>query len=457
MTHISNENDTLEKEHIRERRDLESLLQEADRLIGNAPFRFFTHWRRQQARQRRWKAYPLKIAVLALLKSGKSTLINSWLGDEFLPMSSLPETAHILSIQQQAHFKHAIIHDREKIYAKGVIRINRFLHTLNAQLRDAGLSFQNRELTLKVPFISLARHHSGNISVQIIDTPGLDEANTGQFQEKIASIIHSVDAVVYLFDYTKLKTLEEKRILEDLVAIRPDLLKNGCLFFVINKIDRANRNSYVYEETERYVATLLQQQFPGATITSDQILLVSAEEALLARLMLNTRASQKARRDFLQRVFGQRYEEEEISEDLLQRSAFKLLQISRIEQLEGAILTRLLAHKEAVLFTELIHDLQHSLLLFAADLRTTHEQLIKHHEKTRQKLHRLQEKSSNRDRHHSKQIIAQAQEERLIAQTKKTQDTIFSQSQHVVALEERLSQVESFLAEISFYCQDVAL
>jgi GTPase SAR1 family protein len=448
MTHISNENDTLEKEYIRERRDLESLLQEADRLIGNAPFRFFTHWRRQQARQRRWKAYPLKIAVLALLKSGKSTLINSWLGDEFLPMSSLPETAHILSIQQQAHFKHAIIHDREKIYAKGVIRINRFLHTLNAQLRDAGLSFQNRELTLKVPFISLARHHSGNIAVEIIDTPGLDEANTGQFQGKIASIIHSVDAVVYLFDYTKLKTLEEKRILEGLVAIRPDLLKNGCLFFVINKIDRANRYSHAYEETANYVATYLQQQLPGAIILSDHISLVSAEEALLARLILNARASKKARRDFVQRVFGQNEEVEEIEEDLLQRSAFKLLQISRVEQLEAAIVTKLLAHKEQVLSAELLHDLQHSLTLFAADLRRMLEQLIKRQTRASQQLHRLQEKADQRDRAHRKQIIAQI---------KDTQSAILSQSQHAVILEERLSQVEAFLEEVSFYCQNVPL
>src|ERR1700730_12614432 len=101
MTHINYETDIPKKEYIRKRGGLDSLLQEADELIGSAPFHIFSHWKRQQVRRRRWETYTFKIAVIALVKSGKSTLINSWLGDEFLPVSSLPETAHIISIQQQ--------------------------------------------------------------------------------------------------------------------------------------------------------------------------------------------------------------------------------------------------------------------------------------------------------------------------------------------------------------------
>jgi ribosome biogenesis GTPase A len=448
MAQISYETVASKKEYSRQRRGLDSLLQEADVLIGSAPFRIFSHWKRQRVRRQRWERHTFKLAVMGLMKSGKSTLINSWLGDELLPMSSLPETAHIITIQQQPGLINALLKKHGKTRAIGVSNIHKYLRKLNAQFREPGLPLQDYELTLKIPSIPLVNHRLGKQSLHIFDTPSPNEAGMGQLWQKITSIIHTVDAIVYLLDYTKLKTTQEQNILADLAARRPDLLKNGCIFFVINKIDAATRHSQTYEETVRYVAALLQHQLPGLTINDDQILLVAAEQALLARLVLNGHASAQARHDFLQKVFGQRAkdEEEDLSPDHLQSAAFKLLKMSRIEQVEEAILTRLQARKEQLLFAELLHDLQTSLTMFSVDLQAMHEQLITRQARFTAKMSSENEQPRGVTRSHSKS---------LIAETMEIQSS--HRSQRILALEERLSQVDGLLEEISFYCQDVAL
>ena len=49
-----------------------------------------------------------------------------------------------------------------------------------------------------------------------------------------------MDAVIYLLDYTKLKTQEEKELLVKLRTLNPRLFSrlSRRLFFVVNKVDQ---------------------------------------------------------------------------------------------------------------------------------------------------------------------------------------------------------------------------
>ena len=52
-----------------------------------------------------------------------------------------------------------------------------------------------------------------------------------------------MDAVIYLLDYTKLKTQEEKELLVKLRTLNPRLFGrlSRRLFFVVNKVDQVSR------------------------------------------------------------------------------------------------------------------------------------------------------------------------------------------------------------------------
>lgn len=159
---------------------------------------------------------------------------------------------------------------------------------------------------------------------------------------QVERLLCGVDAAVYLLDYTKLKTAEEAAMLGRLRSLNPELVRRLCtrLFFVVNKLDAADTAGGLGEdETREYVAqvsggalcvfdahddarisklaechekskgfwrprgdysSLLcstphsppqevtrQLSLPGFILHPDQVILISARDALLSRLILS--------------------------------------------------------------------------------------------------------------------------------------------------------------------------
>lgn len=76
-------------------------------------------------------------------------------------------------------------------------------------------------------------------------------------------LLDSVDAVIYLLDYTKLKTADEAEVLQRLKEINPQLMArlSQRLFFVVNKADMIETSEGLdAEATKQYVAELITHQ-----------------------------------------------------------------------------------------------------------------------------------------------------------------------------------------------------
>ena len=72
-----------------------------------------------------------------------------------------------------------------------------------------------------------------------------------------------MDAVIYLLDYTKLKTADEAEVLQRLKEINPQLMArlSQRLFFVVNKADMIETSEGLdAESTKQYVAQLITAQ-----------------------------------------------------------------------------------------------------------------------------------------------------------------------------------------------------
>jgi small GTP-binding protein len=318
--------------------------------------------------RKKWNEQSFQIAVLALVKAGKSTLINSWLGNEYMPTSHVPETARIVRIRHKPGNREGTLTDRNKTPIHGVVEICDYLRRLNADVREQGTLPPVDELVLEAPLVALENHALGEQSFEILDTPGPNEAGTN-LKEKIEEILDKVDVIIYLLDYTKIKTVEEAEMFAKLAQVRLDLLNSQRLFFVVNKVDVENRHDSTLDATAKYVANVLRTQIQGLKITPERILFISAEEALLSRLVESGQASRKALKDFAQKAFGILNEGEPTLEECQPLSP-RLFKKSRMLELEKTILASIYSQRGTILLESLLSDLNRHLKLFDNGLVT---------------------------------------------------------------------------------------
>ncbi|KAG2498988.1 hypothetical protein HYH03_003174 [Edaphochlamys debaryana] len=382
--------------------------EEPRRVIDEQLQRFWAGYTQLKGRHEKQE---LLVAVLALTKSGKSTLLNSFLGAEVLPMNNVPETARIVRIVHDPSAKEPILREPPPsapgagalgsptfgsgrqpagTVIRGEAAIRARLSHLNSMARTssgAGLSPSSSSgltslssgvvsaavaeaavaaaageaaaadgegsghgaaggdagnggggggalpsvLHISAPLAALEGFGPEFGRVVLLDTPGPNEAGEEQLKHQVERLLESVDCVLYLLDYTKLKTADEEGLFRRLKQINPQLVArlSSRLFFVINKVDAVETSEGLdSDEVRTYVADLVTRQLGGAASAAspssspsgtasgaapppppfclhpDQVLLLSARNALLARLVLSGRASADVTRRFSRLAFG---------------------------------------------------------------------------------------------------------------------------------------------------------
>ncbi len=338
----------------------------------------------------KWSEQRFQIAVLALVKAGKSTLINSWLGNEYMPASHVPETARIVRIKHSPGNQRGTLTDRDRPPIHGTVEICNYLRKLNKEFREQGTMPSENELVLEASLVALENSSLGKQSFEILDTPGPNEAGT-HLKEKIEKLLDKVDVIIYLLDYTKINTSEEAEMFAKLREVRLDLLNSERLFFVVNKVDVLNRDSPPLDKTAEYIANVLRNQISGLNITPERILFISAEEALLARLVESGQASNKALKDFSQKVFGIFADEEHPLEECQQRAPI-LFKRSRMHTLETTILASIYARKGTILLESVLGDLDRHLRSFYNLLNTKKGALEANQDKLKNEVGELESK-----------------------------------------------------------------
>ncbi|WP_158625800.1 TIR domain-containing protein [Corallococcus carmarthensis] len=345
----------------------------------------------------RWGEQRFQVAVLALVKSGKSTLINAWLGDEYLPAANTPETTRIVRVRHALREQGVLLED-ESVLARGAAAANAYLRERNKEGREADALPVSDELVLEAPLLALKDSELGAQRFELLDTPGPNEAGTSALRGKVEQVLDTADIIVYVLDYTKLKTAEEQTLLELLKDMRPGLLQRCSerLFFVVNKVDQKNRNGLTPEETAEYVSQLVGKVLPGVALTPERVIPVAAEFALLARMVAEHEPTEKALDDFRKRAFG--VFDEEASLDACRRMAPKLLEKSRVTRLEDEVLSFVYQHRGRLLLEGFLETLSRSLAMLDNHLQTTrgalkkgHEELVRRKRELEKDLEQLQE------------------------------------------------------------------
>ncbi|KAF5828209.1 hypothetical protein DUNSADRAFT_18021 [Dunaliella salina] len=407
----------------------------------------------------------LSCAIIAMTKSGKSTLINALVGDELLPMNNVPETARICKVvhterahqpymmepasslaQQQAkrqsHSDSGQGVEQAVITCRGGPAIRARLQELNHAIRshdslssspsassqllspmpsfreaqepraaaegpgsDVGepegaaplialeggspMTVDRNMLAIHTHIAALRAFAEGSkaeagraggsppVRLHLLDTPGPNEAGEAGLRYQVERLLGTVDAAVYLLDYTKLKTADEASMFERLKEINPALVRrlSQRLFIAVNKVDASLvSEGQDAEATREYVAELVTQQMAceGFQLRPDQVLLLSARNALLSRRVLcdgwpkpgdasaaaaGGPAAAETRARFAQLAFGRFASPDAISPEAAVAAAHALLEDSGVPELEAQVLAHLYNHSGSVKQLALVDDL----------------------------------------------------------------------------------------------------
>jgi GTPase SAR1 family protein len=309
--------------------------------------------------RQKWVDQRFTAAIMALVKSGKSTLLNAMLGAEFLPSNNVPETASIVRIRHDPRDEMGSLRvstGSANVY-RGAVVVREQLRQRNLDARQGFVHPKEEDLVLQARLLALANRELEGQEFEILDTPGPNEAGTEHLREMVEQLLVQVDVIVYILDYTKLKTDEEHQLFQKLVGLRPELLEqyDQRLFFVVNKMDRENRNGLRPGETGDYVRGLLTGEPYNLKLSAGRLSMVSAEYALLARQLLGGSASERVMQDFEKIAFGIEGPEGKTPDDYA-RNARKLLDRSGVEAFEQQVLGFLYAERGRILLQSWIGD-----------------------------------------------------------------------------------------------------
>jgi|GEM_PF-4280233 len=330
--------------------------------------------------RKKWKEQRFQVAVMALTKAGKSTLINACLGDEYLPSGTVPETMRLVRIRHSVESTEAVLNDGGNLL-KGTSEIRKYLHNLNKKARDIDLSPNEEELILEASLVALSDKPLGEQGFDIIDAPGVNEVGVDALAPKIERLLKDIDVIIYLLDYMKLKTADEEKMFTNLSRLRGDLVKDLSkrMFFVVNKIDTSNRHDREHnlgkQEVAEYVVKLLNEQVKGLHITTEQVLLVSAEKAILSRLVISGRATAEQLEDFKNYAFGNERDDEPTENDC-RLKAVGSFQKSGVEKLEDKILSFIYEERSHILLSSVVNDLDRLLIQTYNNLRVSRGALL---------------------------------------------------------------------------------
>jgi small GTP-binding protein len=280
-----------------------------------------------------------QIGVMAMVKSGKSSFLNSLMGNEFLPTSNVAETAVPVRIIHAAEPNGKLVVTAE-VEVTGAKDIKAYLKELNHTKRDVGVA-NLIEPKLSSSLVALDDLSMSKIKFEILDTPGFGEVQKSEIVGKSINqgnedVLDQISVVIYLLDYTKLKTEHEDQVLAKFSA-RPDIIEKiqDRLFIVVNKMDEEDRHSLNPEQTIDYVYDLVRTKIPK--LNKKQVFTISAKKALLSRLILLDNATPEAKQDFGKMAFGRLastvddYQYKEYAKTLLGESNINVIESQLID------------------------------------------------------------------------------------------------------------------------------
>lgn len=220
-----------------------------------------------------------EIAVVATMSSGKSTLLNSFLGKNLIPSKNQACTAKIIRIEddKSINFFSAEIYDQEDKLIKKYEKIDaEDLKTFNDG-ENIGL------IKLKGNVRNISSNQSRLI---LIDTPGPNNSMDIKHKELTYNLLKKdyKPLVLYILSYTQLGVDDDRDLLKNISEEmnKGDLQSTERFIFVLNKFDARFEDDN--DDDINKVLGKVKEYLEGLSIKNPIIIPTAARTALFMRL-----------------------------------------------------------------------------------------------------------------------------------------------------------------------------
>ncbi len=321
-------------------------LEDSKEIFDNSEFKIFLNNIKYILTQKTFK-----VAVVGAIKSGKSTMLNAFIGRDLLPNQNAPctlATTEIFHSSDECTFvkKYFVNGDSENIKSNRNLTLEQMFHNDVKESRKNNDHSRIHKYQLHSPINGLQTSIYGDVikNFVLLDTPGPDEISTSNFNvEHIQKIslkeLRDSDALILIFDYQNFMSDINGKILR-YIASNENIVERSKdkIFFVINKIDLMCDKDDSIDECVKKTKEMIKEYIP--IIENPNVYAFSAKQALFSRIVRKNIASQEMLNE-IDRLYGSRYTEKikingvtrsfklepiEYSDDLLKESKIEIIE-----------------------------------------------------------------------------------------------------------------------------------
>ncbi|MEG3911369.1 dynamin family protein [Microcoleus sp. w2-18bC1] len=299
-----------------------------------------------------------QVAVIAAMKAGKSTFLNSIIGADVLASETAACTICRTDVRHIKPGEIPKLLEYREGQRKPVILVEgdageiqqKFLQRTR-EIREQGNPDNTTRFEIEHPIEAISQL-SSLTGFTLVDTPGPNEwesanFNINELKQTALEALRTCNAILFILNYASYKDNAVADLFKDVVENRKDFIaeNTGKIYFILNKVDqKTERDKEIVD-----VIKDLERELVGFGFCNPVIYPASSRQGLLAKLIQQGKATDKEIKDF-EDFFSAKYAErdekgrrviplpEEIAPRALQDSGIPSIQetvIQRITQNSG--------------------------------------------------------------------------------------------------------------------------
>ncbi|MEG4997613.1 dynamin family protein [Microcoleus sp. B4-D4] len=260
-----------------------------------------------------------QVAVIAAMKAGKSTFLNSIIGADVLASETAActicrtdvrhikpgETPKLLEYREGERKPVILVEgDAGEIQQKFLLRTR--------EIREKGNPDNTTRFEIEHPIEAISEL-SSLTGFTLVDTPGPNEWESANFninalKQTALEALRTCNAILFVLNYASYKDNAIADLFKDVVENRKDFIaeNTGKIYFILNKVDQKT-------ERDKEIADVikdLERELVGFGFCNPVIYPASSRQGLLAKLIQQEKATESEIKDF-KKFFSARYATED--------------------------------------------------------------------------------------------------------------------------------------------------
>lgn len=310
-----------------------------------------------------------QVAVIAAMKAGKSTFLNSIIGADVLASETAActicrtDVRHIKSGEAPRLLEYREGQRKPVILVEGDAgEIQQKFLLRTREIREQGNPDNTTRFEIEHPIEAISEL-SSLTGFTLVDTPGPNEWESANFninalKQTALEALRTCNAILFVLNYASYKDNAVADLFKDVVENRKDFIaeNTGRIYFILNKIDQKT-------ERDREIADVikdLERELTGFGFRNPVIYPASSRQGLLAKLIQQGKATEKEIKDF-EDFFSAKYAERDEKGrrviPLPDEIAPRALQDSGIPNIQETVIQRITQNSGWNLLSEVVAEI----------------------------------------------------------------------------------------------------